>query len=410
MSSAGLQNQKIEQIYSLTQAVEYFTNATNEFQVSYGKLEEQVSKLNLELEEKNKELQSSLKETDSLKNYLDNILTSMNAGVICIDLKNKITMFNCAAEELTGYSRSSVLNKTYHSFFDPENKEFSPEKIVESGKQIVHQQKNITRSDGNVLPVNFSMCLLQSDQGDQIGVVEVFEDLSEIRKLENEIHQIKTLSALGEMAGDVAHEIRNPLGAIAGFGALLERDLGYGDPRQRLVRKILEAVGNMDKIIGNLVFLARPITPNKRKLNLKLMLNDIIETVLFQTNEDGKKINLVRKFPNYPVELMADPQLFQQMFLHIFRNSVESLEESGEIEIELTKIEDKVYIILVDNGRGIPNYMKENIYNPFSGDKSRKPGLGLSIVKKIVDLHKGVIKIDSNEHKGTKLYLEFLVN
>ena len=225
MSSAGLQNQKIEQIYSLTQAVEYFTNATNEFQVSYGKLEEQVSKLNLELEEKNQELQSSLKETDSLKKYLDNIVTRMNEGVICIDLKNKITMFNGAAEELTGYSRSSVLNKTYHSFFDPENKEFSPEKIVESGKQIVHQQKNITRSDGNVLPVNFSMCLLQSDQGDQIGVVEVFEDLSEIRKLENEIHQIKTLSALGEMAGDVAHEIRNPLGAIAGFGALLERDL-----------------------------------------------------------------------------------------------------------------------------------------------------------------------------------------
>ncbi len=410
MSSAGLQNQNIEQIYSLTQAVEYFTNATNEFQVAYGKLKEQVSKLNLELEEKNKELQSSLKETDSLKNYLDNILTSMNAGVICIDLKNKITMFNNAAEELTGYSRTSVLNKAYHSFFDPDNKEFYPGKIVESGKQIVHQQKNITRSDGSVIPVNFSMCLLQSNQGYPIGVVEVFEDLSEIRTLENEIHQIKTLSALGEMAGDVAHEIRNPLGAIAGFGALLERDLGYGDPRQRLVKKILEAVGNMDKIIGNLVFLARPVTPNKRELNLKLMLNDIVESVLFQTNEDGKKVDVNRKFPKYPVTLMADPQLFQQMFLHIFRNSIESIEKSGEIEIELKKNEEKVYVTLVDNGRGIPNYMRESIYNPFSGDKSKKPGLGLSIVKKIVDLHTGNIKIYSNEDKGTKLHLEFLVN
>ena len=408
MNSTGLKNQNIEKIYSLTQAVEFFTSATNEFQVAYGKLAQQVSKLNLEIEEKNNELKSSLKETNSLKNYLDNILTSMNSGVICTDMDGKITMFNRAAEELTGYSSSKVLNKFYHNFFG--SKDHSPGKVIKSKKKFVHQQKNIKKSDGKVLPVKYSIALLQSDQGDPIGVVEVFEDLSEIRKLEDEIHQVRTLSALGEMAGDVAHEIRNPLGAIAGFGALLERDLGSEDPRQRLVRKILEAVGNMDKIIGNLVFLARPVTPNKRKLNLKLMLNDIIETVLFQVREKGKKINLVKNYPKQPVQLNADPQLFQQMFIHIFRNATESIDKEGEVTIRLVKANKKVHLSLTDNGRGIPDHLMGKLYNPLTSGQSKKPGLGLSIVKKIVDLHNGKIEINSREGKGTQIQLEFLLS
>ena len=113
MNSTGLKNQDIEQIYSLTQAVDFFTSATKEFQVAYGKLAQQVSKLNLEIEQKNNELKSSLKETNSLKNYLDNILTNMNSGVICTDMDGKITMFNRAAEELTGYSSSKVLKNYY---------------------------------------------------------------------------------------------------------------------------------------------------------------------------------------------------------------------------------------------------------------------------------------------------------
>lgn len=408
MNSTPTPSQNIEQIYSLTQAVEFFTSATNEFQDAYGKLAQQVSNLNLEIEEKNKKLQSSLKETNSLKNYLDNILTSMDAGVICTDMDGTITMFNRAAEELTGYSCSKVIDKSYLNFFG--SKDYNPEKIIKSKKKIIHQQKNIKKSNGTVLPVKFSMALLQSEHGEPIGVVEVFEDLTEIRKLESEIHQVRTLSALGEMAGDVAHEIRNPLGAIAGFGALLERDLGFDDPRQRLVRKILEAVGNMDKIIGNLVFLARPVAPNKRKLNVKLMLTDIVETAMFQVKEQGKNIKLVQQFPGKPVELMADPQLFQQMFIHIFRNSTESIAKEGEVAIKLEKTKDKVRISFSDNGRGIPNHLKEKLYNPLASGQSKKPGLGLSIVKKIVDLHEGKIDIKSQECKGTQILLEFSVN
>lgn len=406
---ASNQENVSEQLSSLKQAFEFFTSATNDFKTAYGQLEQRVAKLNFELERKNAELQDSLGEARSLKEYLDNILTSMDSGVISTDRDGKITLLNQAAEKLTGYTTQDVIDKHYNQVFACEGDDSSdPETVIRTGKKLVHYEKNIKCADGRRLPVKSSMKALKSEAREPIGIVEVFEDLSEIRKLEREVHQIRTLSALGEMAGDVAHEIRNPLGAIAGFAALLERDLGSDDPRQRLVRKIIEAVGKMDGIIGNLVFLARPIEPNLRKVNLSQLTAEVVEHFAFQTKENEKQVKFVTHFASSEVFLNADPQLLQQMLLHLIRNATESGEQHGEIKIEIKKPRgQEIRLSISDDGGGIPPDIRKRLYHPFTTNKSKKPGLGLSIVRKIVDLHNARITIKSSPKSGTKVLLIF---
>ena len=396
-----------DKIHSLTKAIEHYTSVTHDFKEAYHQLEQQVMKLNIELEEKNSELCKSLTETKSLKNYLYNILSSMNSGVVCTDSEENVTVFNRAAETLTGFSAQHVIGKKYSSLFvDDRSKGYQPKDMLKNKDEIIKHEKLFRCSNGKSLPVKFCMCRLQSENEEPLGIVEVFEDLTEFRKLENEIQQGRTLMALGEMAGHVAHQIRNPLGAIAGFTTLLERDLGSEDSRQRHTRKIIEAVGNMERIIGNLVFLARPVQPSKRKINIRWLLNDVVEHILFQSKEEGKKIHVDRKMPKSKIEMMADPHLFQQLFIHLLRNSVQAIERTGEIKLQLRKsAKNEIRLTIADNGKGIPSEIQNRLFHPFESNKQKGVGLGLPIVRKIVDLHQGQIQIKSKINKGTKVTL-----
>ena len=404
-----INNTDQDKIYSLTKAIEHYTSVTHDFKEAYFQLEQQVLKLNVELEKKNSELQKSLSETKSLQNYLNNILSSMNSGVVCTDSEENITIFNRAAETLTGFSAKDLIGKKYSVFYvDERSKDHQPMEVFKNKNKVIQHEKLIRRNNGELLPVKFCMSQIQSEDKEPVGVVEVFEDLTEFRKLEKEIEQGRTLMALGEMAGHVAHQIRNPLGAIAGFTTLLERNLGPDDPRQRHTRKIIEAVGNMERIISNLVFLARPVQPSKRKINIRWLLNDVVEHILFQSNEEGGAIQFDRKMPKSKVEIMADPHLFQQLFLHLLKNSVQAVDQNGEIKLHLQKSnKSEIKITIEDNGKGIPYEIQNRLFFPFESSKQKGVGLGLPIVRKIVDLHQGKIQVKSKVKKGTKVTLIF---
>jgi PAS domain S-box-containing protein len=412
MSNSTAVKKDLTQIQALSEAVEYFTAATEEFKQAYLVLQQQVARLNDEIQRKNQELRASLHETRELKNYLNSILSSINAGVICCDLKGHITVFNRAAEQLTGFQASEVLGKPYDSLFGTDlPSQYRPLEVLRRRKPVLHHEKQIVRKNGELLPVKFSLSILYSEENVPIGVVEVFEDLSEIRRWERELQHARTLMALGEMAGQVAHQIRNPLGAIAGFAALLDRDIAQDDPRKRLIRKIIEGVGNLDRIIGHLVFLARPVEPNFRKVNLKWLLNDVLEHIAFESRAEGKAIRFAKKFPRQKVEGYVDPQLFQQMMLHLFRNAVQAIEEEGEISLQLQKIQGGGFrVVLRDNGRGMPPGIQERLFHPFATTRQRGTGLGLPIARKIVELHRGKIEIKSREKRGTRVTLEFYGN
>ncbi|HDZ12474.1 MAG TPA: PAS domain-containing protein, partial [Bacteroidetes bacterium] len=394
---------------NLIQVFEYFNKATDEFKLAYHKLEKRAAELDLELDRKNKDLLASLTEVKRLKNYQASILEEVSAGVICTNTEGKVTIFNRAAEQITGIQSSKAVGKNYLDIFgDTLSLEKSPYAVLNANKNIQNDEKEIRNQNNEVVPIKFSISLIKGDRGEILGAVELFEDLTEIRKLQKEIQHTRTMSALGEMAANVTHEIRNPLGAIGGFAALLERDLAPEDPRQRLVKKIIEGVGKLDKIIGNLLFVSREIQPQTRKVPIKWVINDVLEFLLSELQQTEVDIRIQTRFPRYKIEAQLDPQLFQQMLIHLLKNGIQAMPDGGTLSIHLQKTRHNTFrIIIIDSGVGMSGDISEKLFFPFVSTKPKGAGLGLAIVRKIVNLHRGSITLRSYPDKGTRVTLEF---
>lgn len=392
------------EISSLVQAFEYFAENTEKMRESYDMLQEQISVMDLELTKKNDELDTNLRTMDSIKNHLENILESMTMGVIVLNLDGNVSIFNRAASEISGFSRKLVIDKPYADTLGKNVPlENSPLFTLYKGVEKRNKEKVITTKKGQEIPVEYSTSLVTNMNGEILGVVELFSDLREIKKLQEEVLQSRTLAALGEMAGNVAHELRNPLGGIGGFAALLERDLDRDDPRRRLVQKIIEGVSRLNNIATNLLFYTRPVRPKKRPENIVQIVEDVLMLVQVELEQDDSKITLIKDYKVKSLDVSLDPDLFQQVLLNIVKNAVEAMDYCGELTVGIKqkKKTDQVEIFIKDSGTGIEEEYKKKLFLPFFTTKADGTGLGLSIVKKIIDSHSGGITVESGGDGGT---------
>jgi len=397
-----------DEISSLIQAFEYFAENTEKLRESYDLLQEKISILDLELEKKNVELDLSLRKMDSIRNHLENILESMSMGVVVIDLDGNISIFNCAASELTGFSAQSVIGKPYtESLGKKIPVELTPLYTLQKGIKRSNKEKEIYTKTGKAIPVEYSTSLVTNERGEILGAVELFSDLRKIKKLQEEVQHSRTLAALGEMAGNVAHELRNPIGGIGGFAALLERDLDVEDPRRKLVQKIIEGVARLNNIATNLLVYTRPVRIKKRSENIVQVVDDVLSLVQVELEQDESNIQLKKRYEVDSLEVLVDPELLQQVLLNIVKNAVQAMSYEGELEVGIINIKNKdwVEIFVKDSGTGIPEEDMKKLFLPFFTTKADGTGLGLAIAKKIVDAHNGSITVDTGKNGGATFHI-----
>ena len=388
-----------------------FNETTRKYVEAYKQLEEQFEYLNVKLEETNKELRKSLEEKDRVSNYLNNILESMSGGVLVLDLDGKITLFNQAAEEITGRSQEDVLGRTYEEVMGLEGAEAkSALHTLETGSGLTNQEKEHHRRDGGSIPLGFSTSLVRDRQGHVLGVIEAFNDLTEVKRLEAQVRRMHTLAALGEMAATVAHEIRNPLGGIASFANLLERDLDVDDPSRRLVRKITEGVARLNRIVTSLLSYTRPLKLNTHSVNVCDVVEEAAAFFEIDLERNPKDIAITRSYPETPVVCHVDTEQFQQVILNLLLNATQAMPESGTISLEISQSTtgDAKYATLRvgDDGVGIPEDAQERLFTPFFTTKEDGTGLGLATSKKIIEAHGGHIRVESKADEGTDFYVD----
>ena len=391
-------------IKALKNAFEFFSETTLKLENAYKLLESRVNDLNVELDKKNKELSVNLAEINYIRNHLKNILESMKMGVVAVNLDGKITVFNNSAQEITGLKSADMIGRFYEDVYSEQvDNSFTLLKTLKEGKEFANEEKEIKDANGSLIPVEYSTSLVKSEYEEVLGAVEMFSDMTEIKKLEKEVQRARTLAALGEMAANVAHEIRNPLGGIGGFAALLERDLDIDDPRRNLVKKIIEGVSRLNRIAANLLFYTRPIEPRLQKQDIIKTIDDVLLLMEVELEQEERNIEIIRDFPSNIQEVRIDPEIFQQVLLNIFKNAADSMENEGKLIVGVKgKNDEKNIVISVeDNGIGMSESVQERLFNPFFTTKPNGTGLGLAITKKIIDIHKGEISVKSEEGKGT---------
>ena len=221
------------------------------------------------------------------------------------------------------------------------------------------------------------------------------ERASEQRELEAQLNQAERLAALGEMIAGVSHEIRNPLGIIRSTAEFLGSTSGSDESRARLSRLIMEESSRLNDIVTEFLDFARPREPNLETCRLDEILKKNIQ--FLESELKLKGISYSDNLGDRSLEIKADPHLLYRCFLNIFINSIQSMENGGAISISVKEEKGYYVIVIQDTGSGIDEESLKKIFNPFFSTKDKGSGLGLSIVKNIIEGHKGQILIEGNK-------------
>jgi PAS domain S-box-containing protein len=395
-----------EQLEGFTESFASFNKITQKLHSAYKNLEEKFEDLNLKLEKTNRELRQSLAEKDKISNYLNNILESLTSGVVAINLKGEITLFNRAAEEILGYKTDEVLGRQYGEVLGNGVKEMMTLPFtLKSKKSHINEEKEVLTKEGKKIPLGFSTSLLTDNDNNVLGAVEVFFDLSKLKQLEEEVTRVRTLAALGEMAATVAHEVKNPLGGIRGFADLLDRDLEESDPRKKSVEKIMEGVETLDRIVVSLLNYTKAIRLDLHQVEFASFIDEVIKFFEIDLGREKKKIHIHRKYPEKALLCRIDPEQFRQVMLNLLHNATQAMPQEGTIVVEVNEEKKGVVLKISDTGMGMSKATLEKLFTPFFTTKEHGTGLGLSTVKKIVEAHRGDIKVESELGKGTTVFV-----
>ncbi|MBN2036973.1 MAG: PAS domain S-box protein [Chitinispirillaceae bacterium] len=378
-------------------------------QQAYEAMREDFKNVNIELDKKNTELQQSLAVREEMQTYLNSILESMDNGVIGVDTKGVITHFNRAAADITGFSPQEVLGRPYGTIFGRAmDHEGILLKVLHTGRPSKRDEKVVWRKDGHPVPVSFQSAPLQDRSGTCLGAVEIFTDVSKIKALEGEMQQARTMAALGEMSAAVAHEIRNPLGAMGMWAELLERDLQPNDTRSRTLKKIIEGLSRLNKIVSNLLVYTRPVKADFRKVQLEILLEEVIDYIEIEIERLGHAITVSRAWDRKKKTfVLADPEKMEQVIMNLCLNAIQAMPQGGGLTVAIEKPPHKdhefIGFSIKDTGTGIARDHIKKIFDPFFTTRENGTGLGLAIVKKFVESHRGYINAESKPGKGTAL-------
>lgn len=220
-------------------------------------------------------------------------------------------------------------------------------------------------------------------------------------KLEEKLRKTEHLSAIGEMTAGVSHEIRNPLGIIKSSADLLKKKIARNDTQTRIPDIIIEESARLDNIIKDFLDFARPKSPDLRPCRVEQIVEKNISYLAFQIEERG--LTVEKKVQGDLPEIMGDSAMLYQAFLNILINSFQETSDEGKLTIEIFREDSSITVLFLDDGSGIKEENFKKIWTPFFTTKDSGTGLGLGIVKNIIDCHNGRITISNRETAGVQV-------
>ncbi|MEN6621407.1 MAG: ATP-binding protein [Smithella sp.] len=398
----------MKDIALLQQTFENFNKATSDLQLAYARLEDRFAGLNKELEEKNAELVETVREKEQTKNYLQNILESLITGVIVTDLDGKIQTMNHCAEMFVSTRQANVAGQHVSILF--EDIAINDWPAINLAEYFKGESGNKVKINGRTLEIFSSP--FKAPEGGRIGNVFGLRDITRIEKLEDMAKRTEKFAAMGEMAANIAHEIRNPLGSIELFASLLLKNLQDKKDRDRVIH-IISSVKNVDNKISNLLMFTRKQRPEMRRINLHHILNEVID-FSEQIMEQGG-INIFVEYEGDNACIDGDENMIKQVFLNIILNAQQAMPDGGMLRIKTmissggfsSKESSRIEIIFQDSGPGIPEENLSRIFDPFFSTKQGGSGLGLAIVHNIISQHNGAINVENSVRGGAVVNLSF---
>jgi two-component system sensor histidine kinase PilS (NtrC family) len=361
-----------------------------------GTLADQLQQADQSLREKEQGL-------NQLQVFHENIVQSISSGVFTADARGTITSFNPAAQEVTGYALDQVIGRSWRSLFNWHPNQPSDDEGSGVLPAMTRFEVECKSANGSRLVLGMTVSLLH-EQGVGVGLVGVFKDLTQIRDLEEEMRRKEWLANLGEMSAGMAHEIRNPLGALAGAMQMLRKEVAADETDRRLMDIAIREATRLDAIITEFLQYARPPALNLAEHDLNKILAETMDLVQHEAR-GRKKITIVTSLAGGSLLAQVDQDQMRQVFWNLAANAFDAMPGGGQLTITTScrhidaggRKGDVIEIAFQDTGEGIAKENLDKIFLPFFTTKKKGSGLGLAAVHRIVDLHGGWIKVESQQ-------------
>jgi two-component system sensor histidine kinase HydH len=322
----------------------------------------------------------------------------MPIGLVAINDREEIISFNQTAESVLGYLHADVLGKNAEQIIPPPCMALL--QGMKAEKKVVEKEIACPLADGRTIFLEVIATVLEEDNGNFLGYVILFRDITEVQHLKKEMERSQRLASVGSLAAGIAHEIRNPLSSIKGFATFFKERYRDNPEDQKTADIMVQEVERLNRVIGQLLEFARPMEMERQWTSIQDVIRHTLKMIEGQAK--AKNVAAHMDLPGHLGEIFIDRDKITQVLLNLYLNGIEAMEEGGALTVTVLPHEGRmVRIDVSDTGKGIDEKDIARIFDPYFTTRSSGTGIGLAIVHKIIESHDGELRVTSEPGKGT---------
>ncbi len=353
-------------------------------------------------------LEQKAMQIERLKDFSENIVESLNIGVLTVDLEDCIESWNPQLEDLLAIPRREALHRPLQDVL-PQDLVAEISSRAASDRVSGIYKFHLNTPAGRRLVINASIAPLVGKNGARLGRLILLDDITQRVRLEEQMVQTEKLTSLGLLAAGVAHEVNTPLAVISNYIQMLAKQIPADDPRQKTIERIVKQTFRASEIVNNLLNFSRTGAAEFVEVNLNSVLEETL--TLVQHPFKTAQVNVIKNYTEQLPPVLGSITRLQQVFLNLFMNARDAMPSGGMLEVRTGAHNGSVAVEVTDTGLGIPAENLHRIFDPFFTTKAtgRGTGLGLSVSYGIIKEHAGKVDVRSTPGKGTSFRLEFPV-
>lgn len=336
-----------------------------------------------------------------LTDYTAHLIQEMPSGLVSLDREGRVVTVNPAAAEILGRSQVEMQERNYRDLW-----QCPPLERVLTGEQVsVEQEIECVLGDGSQVTLGLTATALHDDTGEGTGVICLFRDLTETKRLQTQLQRADRLATIGQFAAAIAHEIRNPLNTLKGFAQYLHGKVAPETDQRRYTELMVQESERLNRIITELLDFSRPLELELVEVDINQVLSETL--FLIQRDADAQGVQVKQLMAPETPPVPVDSEKLKQVFLNLLINALQAMPEGGTLQITSQVLDEWVEARIADSGHGVPAEDIPRLFDPFFSRRKGGTGLGLAVVHRLVEAHNGTIEVESVQDVGTVFVLRF---
>jgi signal transduction histidine kinase len=346
----------------------------------------------------------------ALKENLDQIMTNLQDGILLYTHDARAVLVSDSVERFLGISRAEILGAKLHEVFSRNTR--LGRLVRESfDARMALVQEEITTETGR--HVEISLDFIHDDRAvypqETLGALLTLHDVESVREIESDLELSRRLAAIGRLTAGVGHEVKNPINAIVVHLELMRNKLGDADHRAMRHLEVIESeIQRLDRVVQTLVDFSRPVELQLKEQDLRRVVSAVL--MLASAELETRDVHVESDLPDRPVMAKVDSDLLKQALLNVVLNGAQAMAEGGKLKVRLAEDGRMALLSIHDQGGGIPDDVRDKIFDLYFTTKKDGSGIGLAMTYRIVELHNGSIEVESDATHGTTFILRFPLN